>query len=449
MKFDLAIIGAGPGGYNAAEKAAKHGLSVVLFEQENIGGVCLNEGCIPTKTLLYSAKQLDQAKTANKYGLNIEGQISFDLDKIVKRKNKVVRKLVAGINAGLKAHNVTIIKGEASLLEESTEGVFILCNEENYFAKNIIICTGSSTFIPPIHGLNKIDYWTSKEALNVTELPESLTIIGGGVIGIEFASYFSSLGVQVNVVEALEGILMNMDRELVAMLQSELAKKGIQFFLNSKVIEVTDSEVIVEKEGEKESIPSAKILVSVGRKPDTESLKLANVKVNIQQGAIHVDEHMVTSNPRIYAIGDVTGKMMLAHTAIRAGEVAINHLLGIEDQMQYNAIPVVVYTNPELAATGASEKELDAKNISYQTHQIPMAYSGRFVAENELGNGLCKVLTDENGIILGCHILGNPASEIITIATMAIQNKLTLSNLQKYIIPHPTVAEILHEVTNK
>lgn len=449
MKYDLAIIGAGPGGYNAAENAAKNGLSVVLFEKENIGGVCLNEGCIPTKTLLYSAKLLDQAKQANKYGLSIEGEISFDLDKIIKRKNKVVRKLVAGINAGLKNNDVTTIKGEASFLEQSSEGIFILCNEEHYFAKNVIIATGSSTFIPPIEGIDKTNYWTSKEALSVTELPKTLTIIGGGVIGIEFASFFASLGVKVNVVEALDGILMNMDRELVDMLQAELTKKGIEFYLNSKVTEVSDNEVIIDMKGEKKMIPSDQIFVSVGRKPSLDSLKLTNVKVNIQHGAISVDKHMLTSNPRIYAIGDATGKMMLAHTAIRAGEVVINHLLGKEDMMEYNAIPAVVYTNPELASTGTSEKELINKEIPYQTHQIPMTFSGRFVAENELGNGICKIFTNQDGIILGCHILGNPASEVISLATIAIQDKKNIADFRKYIIPHPTVAEILHEITVK
>lgn len=449
MKYDLAIIGAGPGGYNAAENAAKNGLYVVLFEKENIGGVCLNEGCVPTKTLLYSAKQLDQAKASNKYGITIEGEVTFDLDKTVKRKNKIVRKLVAGINAGLKNNDVTIVKGEASFLDHSTDGVFILCNDEHYFAKNVIIATGSSTFIPPIEGLEKTNYWTSKEALSITELPKRLTIIGGGVIGIEFASYFASLGVLVHVVEAMEGILINMDRELVAMLQTELTKKGIQFHLNAKVTEVNENEVILDTANGTVTLPTDQILVSVGRKPKLESLKLANVKVNVQHGAISVDEHLITSNPRIYAIGDVTGKMMLAHTAIRAGEVAINHILQKDDKMEYNTIPAVVYTNPELAATGASEKELISKKIQYKSIQIPMTYSGRFVAENELGNGICKVFTDNEGIILGCHILGNPASEIISLATIAIQDKKSISEFRKYIIPHPTVAEILHEAVMK
>ena len=448
MKFDLAIIGAGPGGYNAAQKAAQNGLSVVLFEKENIGGVCLNEGCIPTKSLLYSAKQLDQAKAANKYGVTIEGEINFDLNKIVKRKSKIVRKLVAGINAGLKAHNVEVIKGEAFIKEETPEEVIISCNDEHYYVKNIIISTGSSTFIPPIDNLSNIDYWTSKEALNITDLPESLTIIGGGVIGIEFASYFSSLGVQVNVVEALEGILMNMDREMVTMLQAELEKKGIKFFLSSRVKSVKENEVIIEKDGTEESISSTKILVSVGRKPNIDKLGLINVGVNTQHGTILVNDQMQTSNSKIFAIGDATGKMMLAHTAIRGGEVAVNHLLGIKDAMTYNAVPAVVYTNPELAATGASEKELITKGISYKTHQISMTFSGRFVAENELGSGICKVIVDENGIVIGCHLLGNPASEIISIATMAIESKMTLAQLQRIILPHPTVTEILHEITN-
>lgn len=449
MKFDLAIIGAGPGGYNAAEKAAEKGLKVVLFDKEYIGGICLNEGCIPTKTLLYSAKLLDQAKSASKYGISIDGNISFDIDKMVKRKNKVVRKLVAGINAELKARGVTIISGEASLQDESSEGIFISCNDESYFASKVILATGSSTFIPPIDGLAKVEYWTSKEALNITTLPEKLAIIGGGVIGIEFASYFASLGVQVSVIEAMEDILMNMDRELVTMLRGELVKKGIKFYLGTKVVEVNENEIIAEKESVREIIPTNKILISVGRKPNIESLKLGNAKVRSERGAIVVDENMQTSNPRIYAIGDVTGKMMLAHTSIRGGEVAVNHLLGVKDSMLYNAVPSVIYTNPELASVGTTEESLNKQNSKFNIHKLPLSYSGRFVAENELENGICKILTDENEVIIGCQILGNPASEIISIATLAIQNKNTLEDFQKYILPHPTVAEILHEVANK
>lgn len=446
MEFDLAIIGGGPAGYNAAEKAASNGLKTVLFEKKYIGGVCLNEGCIPTKTLLYSAKTLDNIKSANKYGISIEGEASFDIGKIISRKDKVVKKLTAGVGFKLSANGVTVVNGAATILGDENGIISISSGNETYSVKYLLLCTGSETVIPPIKGLSEIEYWTSKEALEFKELPKSLAIIGGGVIGIEFASFFNSMGVNVNVIEMLPEILGAMDKETSAMLRSDYAKKGVKFHLNTKVTEVTKNGVIVEKGGKTETIEADKILVSVGRRPIIKDFGLEKLNVELLKNGVKVNEYMQTSHPQVYAAGDVTGFSLLAHTAIREGEVAIGHILGEEDKMSYKAIPGVVYTNPEIAGVGKTEEELTANGEPFRVLKLPMAYAGRFVAENETGNGLCKVIVDDNERIIGCHILGNPASELIVIAGIAIENGDTVEEFRKHVYPHPTVSEIIHEV---
>lgn len=445
MEFDIAIIGGGPAGYNAAEKAASNGLKTVLFEKNAIGGVCLNEGCIPTKTLLYSAKTLDNIRSASKYGINIEGEPSFDLPKIIGRKDKVVKKLTAGVSAKLGFNGVTVIQGTANILGEENGNINVSEGNKTYAVKYILLCTGSETIIPPIKGLSDVDYWTSKEALESKELPKSLAIIGGGVIGIEFASFFNSMGVKVNVIEMMPEILGAMDKETSAMLRTDYTKKGVNFRLNTKVIEVTPKGVVVEKDGKIETIEADRILVSVGRRPIVKGFGLENLNIELLKNGVKVNEYMQTSHPNVYAAGDITGFSLLAHTAIREGEVAIGHILGEDDKMSYKAIPGVVYTNPELAGVGQTEEELTAKGESFRVLKLPMAYSGRFVAENELGNGLCKIIIDDNDRVIGCHMLGNPASEIIVTVGIAIENGETVESLRKHIYPHPTVSEIIHE----
>ncbi len=445
MKYDIAIIGGGPAGYNAAEKAAANGLKTVLFEKNVLGGVCLNEGCIPTKTLLYSAKILDNIKGASKYGILVDGNFNFDLEKIINRKDKTVKKLTSGVKMKLSANGVTVIQGEAILSGEKDGSIRIACGDDVYFSTYILLCTGSETVIPPIKGLSEIDFWTSKEALESKKLPTSLTIIGGGVIGMEFASFFNSLGVKVSVVEMMPEILGNMDKETSRMLRAEYTKKGIAFYLDMKVIEVAPNQVIVEKNNETTTIETEKILVSVGRKPRIDQIGLESLNIELQKNGVKVNEFMQTNHPQIYACGDITGYSMLAHTAIREGEVAVNHLSGIDDRMSYRAIPAVVYTNPEIAGVGKTEEELLAGRIHYRVLKLPMTYSGRFMAENELGNGLCKLITDEEEHLIGCHILGNPASELIVIAGIAIEKKITVEEFKKLVFPHPTVGEIIHE----
>lgn len=445
MKYDVAIIGGGPAGYTAAELAAKNGLSTVLFEKNALGGVCLNEGCIPTKTLLYSAKTYDNIKHASKYAVSAESP-SFDLPKIIARKNKVVKKLTAGIKMKMKENGVEVVSGVAEIQRRDDDGtITILCAENEYQSANLLICTGSETVIPPIPGLSETEYWTSREALQTKELPASLVVIGGGVIGMEFASFFNSMGVEVHVVEMIDKILDPMDRELSEMLQAEYAKRGVKFYLNYKVTAVNGTEVSIEKDGETTVLTGEKILLSTGRRPVTKGFGLENLSLEPFRNGVKVNEYMQTSLPNVYACGDITAFSLLAHTAVSEAEVAIDHILGKSRKMSYKAIPGVVYTNPEISGVGKTEEELQAEGVPYTVKKVPMAFSGRFVAENEMGNGVCKLILSEDGTLIGAHMLGNPSSELIVIAGIAIEKGMKAEEIRSFVFPHPTVGEIIKE----
>jgi dihydrolipoamide dehydrogenase len=446
--FDLIIIGGGPAGYVAAERAGHKGLSVVLFEKKAMGGVCLNEGCIPTKTMLYSAKMYDNALHGDKYGVYSDN-IRFDYAKIVARKNKVVRKLVAGVDAKMKLHKVTVVKGEAMIKGRSSDGIEVTCAGESYLGQNLLICTGSEAFVPPIPGLFEAGgiVLTNREILELKEQPTSLIIIGGGVIGMEFASLYNSIGTKVTVIEMLPEILGNNDFEISAMLRDIYSKKGIEFQLNAKVTKIDGNKVVFEKDGNTEIVEGENILVSVGRRAVTTGFGLENLNVELFKGGIKTDEKMCTNMPNVFAAGDVTGFSLLAHTASREAEVVVNNLTGGNDVMHYNAIPGVIYTNPEVAGVGETEASASAKGIDFRVAKLPMAYAGRFVAENEGGSGICKVLIGaKHGEVIGVHMLGNPASEMIYGACIAIEQEMTLTEMQKVVFPHPTVSEILKEV---
>ena len=445
--YDLAIIGGGPAGYVAAEKAGAAGLGVVLFEKRELGGVCLNEGCIPTKTLLYSAKMYDHASGGKKYGITV-GDVSYEYKKIADRKTKVVRKLVAGIKMKMEAAGVTVVRGEAVIERGDAQSVAIACDGQVYEAKNLLICTGSEAFVPPIPGIDgNPAVLTNREMLALTEAPATLVVIGGGVIGMEFASFCNSLGIPVTVIEMMPEILGGMDKEVSEALRTVYAKRGVKFCLQCKVTRVEGNTVFyTDSDGNEQQCEGEKILMSIGRRPVLKGYGLDNIAVEVERG-IKVNDVMQTSLPNVYAAGDVTGFSMLAHTASREAEVAVNHILGIEDRMEYNAIPGVVYTNPEVACVGLTEEQTATSGIEYRLHKLPMTYAGRFVAENEGQTGLFKALVSPDGKILGVHMLGNSSGEFICAACMAITNGLTVEQLQRTVFPHPTVSEMLKEGT--
>lgn len=443
LTHDLIILGGGPAGYTAAERAARGGLNTLLIEKRALGGVCLNEGCIPTKTLLYSAKIWHLAEDAKKYGIEASAD-QFLMDKVNARKNKVVRKLVAGIKGKMTNAGVTVVTGEGEILAPTTPQEYsVKVGKEIYTAPRLLLASGSETFVPPIPGLDTVEYWTSREALVSKELPKSIAIIGGGVIGMEFAAFYNRVGVEVHVIEMLPEILGGMDSEMGALLRAEYTKLGVKFYLQHKVTFVAPDGVTVEFEDNSFVIPTERILLSVGRRPVTE--KLSPLGLEMEGRGVKVDATMRTSLPGVYAAGDVTGYSLLAHTAVREAEVAVDNMLGKNAQMSYRAIPGIIYTQPEVAGVGITEDQLKKEGISYRKHQLPMAFAGRFVAENEMANGVCKILIGEDDTLLGAHMLGNPASELIVVIAVAIERGIKAHELASVVFPHPTVGEIIKE----
>ena len=445
MAYDLGIIGAGPAGYVAAERAGSKGLSTVLFDKQFIGGVCLNEGCIPTKTLLHTAKLYEYAKEGKKYGLELEG-VSYDLSRLMKRKEKMVKKLVGGVKSQLKNSKVDMVMEEATILEKNSDHIKIQAGESVYECSNLLLATGSETFFPPIPGLKKENVYTNREILQIDQIPDEMTIIGGGVIGTEFADFFATMGTKVTVIEMLDEIINGMDRELAAMLRKTLAKKGVDFKLSAKVTEMKNKEITFKEKGQQQKIHSDHILLSAGRKPVIELPGIEKLDIEYDNDGIKIDQYCRSNTPHIYASGDVTGYSLFAHTASREGEVAVNHILGKKDRMRYDAVPAVVYTHPEVSGVGLTEEEAKEKNIAFEVRSLPMAYAGRYVIENEGVNGLCKILVGKQyGNILGIHVLGSPGSEIIFGGVMAIEEQLTIKEFQEMVFPHPTVSEIFKE----
>ncbi len=454
MTYDLAIIGGGPGGYVAAERAGAAGLKTVIFERKSLGGVCLNEGCIPTKTLLYGAKVYNYAVTGDHYGVYSENP-SFKFDEFMKRKDKVVKKLVGGVKAAMKANKVDVVAAEAVVKGRSAEGLEIEADGRSYLAKNLLLCTGSEAAVPPLPGLKEAGdiVVTNREILALKEQPKELVVIGGGVIGMEFAAFFSTLGTKVTVVEMLPKILGPLDDEISSMLQKIYAKRGITFCLNCKVTGIEGNSVVYEDaDGKTNKVSGDKILVSVGRRANISGCGLESLGLEMALNkagrpyGVKVDEQMRTNIPNVYAAGDITGFSMLAHTASREGEVAVNSILGKRDRMRYDAIPGVVYTNPEVAGVGLTEAEAKAKGLDFTVLKLPMAYSGRFVAENEGGEGICKLIVGSRyHEVLGAHMLGNPCSEIISSMCIAIEQEMTAEQIKEVVFPHPTVSEIIKE----
>ncbi len=444
--FDLIIIGGGPAGYHAAEISSKNNLKTALFEKRALGGVCLNEGCIPSKALLHSAKVFDYSKS-KAYGVSC---VSYEIDypAVIKRKDGIVRNLVTGIKSTLKKSGVEIIKAQALISGRTENGFEVEADGKIYEAKNILIASGSEAMIPPIDGLkDAVESGfaiTNREILALTEAPKKIAIVGGGVIGLEMASFMASVGAEVVVIEMLDKIAGQTDTEISELLQKVYTKKGVKFELGAKVSGFENGIVYYEKDGKKESYNCDKALISIGRRAVTKDMGFEKLGILMERGAIVTDETQKTNIPGIFATGDVNGKSMLAHTAYRESEVAINTILGIKDRMEYNAIPSVIYTNPEVASIGETLETAQQKGMDVHEIKLPMVYSGRFLAENSETTGICKLILEGEKIV-GLHMIGNYSSEIISTASVAISTEMSVKQFKKVVFPHPTVGEIIHE----
>ena len=448
--YDVIIIGGGPGGYLAAERLAQRKKQVLLIEKQYLGGTCLNVGCIPTKTLLNSAKHYLHAQEAPQFGVHADN-IRFDMGEMAAWKKKTVETLCSSVASLMKRLKVDVVMGTGELVAAGK--VKSAETGEVHEAKAVIIAAGSVPAMPPIPGTkdNK-KLLDSTALLELTQVPENLCVIGGGVIGIEFASLFGTLGSKVTVIEMMDEIIPPMDKELAPLLRKHL--KNTEFRLGCRVEKLDGGTVFYKtKEGKDESVKADIVLMAVGRKCQTESWNGKAAGIDIRPKGVAVDERMRTNVSGVWAIGDVNGKSMLAHSAYRMAEVAVNDICSVldgtpnRDRMRYDAVPWVVYSIPEASGCGITEQEARAKNIAVKTATVPMIVSGRFVAENGVkAAGTVKVIADEkNGRILGVHILGSYASEMIWGASALIENEMRVEDVKQLIFPHPTVCEAIRE----
>ncbi len=442
--YDLMVIGAGPGGYEAAAFAAKHlKKKVVLFEKNELGGTCLNVGCIPTKTFLRSAKALEDCHEADKYGIKA-GAAELDMAAVQARKQKVVSQLVKGIAAMEKGAGVEVVKAAAKIVAVGK----IEAAGKIYEGANILLATGSVPACPPIPGLKDNDkVLDSTGILALDKLPKELVVIGGGVIGLEFASFFNTAGSKVTIVEMMPKIAPVVDDEIGQKLHTELTRAGITINLNCKVVKIEGNTLhYTDPEGKACTVSGDYILNATGRRAVTQDLGLEELKVDMNRKGVITDEFGKTSVPGIWACGDVTGRCLLAHAATREGIVAVHNMFGIADRMTYNAIPSVVYTHPEVAQVGATEQELQAKGVAYRKLVQPMAMAGRFMVDYAGKNGTVKVLVAEKtGQVLGCHAIGGCSGEFICAASEMVGMEMTADTVLRLIFPHPTVSESLRE----
>ena len=436
--YDLIVIGAGPGGYVAAERAGHAGKKVLLIEKDNLGGVCTNHGCIPTKSLLNSSKLYKKALHGEAYGV-IAGNVEFSLEKAMAHKQETIDTLRKGIAFLMKKNKVDVVIAEAEVVSAK----IVKADGKEYSFDNLFVASGSTAFVPPIPGADLPHVLTNEGILQVAKLPENLVVIGGGVIGVEFASFFSAVGVKVTVVEMMDEIIPLMDTEFSKALRKNLSK--VDFHLKAKVTKIDASNVYFEKDGAETALPADMVLMSVGRRPLT--LGLEKIGLDVAPQGIRVDEQMRTNLPGIFAIGDVNGLSLLAHSASRMGEVAVNTILGKSDLMRYGAVPWAVYTDPEAAGCGLTEAQAKEEGFEVKTATVPMRANGRFLAEQgKKEPGMCKVVVEEgSGLLLGVHMLGVYSSEIIHSAAAMMEMELRVQDIKEIIFPHPSVSEIIKD----
>ncbi|MDW5300038.1 MAG: dihydrolipoyl dehydrogenase [Sedimentibacter sp.] len=449
----IAIIGGGPGGYVAAIRAAQLGADVTLIERKHIGGTCLNKGCIPTKVLLHTTEQLEVInKDYKEIGINVSN-VEISWKQLQKRKEKVVRKLVGGVDVLLKNNKVTKIMGEGSFISNNQIAVKVTDGTETTVDFDYaIISTGSKPVIIPLPGVNLPGVITSDEALSLQEIPKSLVVIGGGVIGAEFAAVYSALGCKVTIIEMLSNIVANMDKDIVQPLKDKFIKNGVEIYTDTKVVSISESSeglsVNTSSQAGDKSFVAEKVLLSIGRKPVTDNMGLENVGVKTERNAIVVNKNMQTNIDNIYAIGDCNGGVMLAHVASAEGIVAVEAIMNKKPNMDFKTIPYCVYTRPELAGVGLTEEQAKAKGYDIKVGVFPMYINGKAMIEGNT-DGVVKYIVDAaTKEVLGLHMVGPRATDLIVEGALAIRLEATIDEIISTIHAHPTVGESLQEAAH-
>lgn len=451
LEADITIIGGGPGGYVAAIKAAKMGAKVVVIEKEKLGGTCLNWGCIPTKTLVRSAEVYELLKEAEKFGCCAEN-VGVDIKKVISRKDKVVGQLVQGIEYLFVKNNIRFIRGNAEISDKNTITTKEKMTDITINSKNIIVATGSVSSKLRIPGIDIENVIDSKEALQINELPKKLVVIGGGVIGMEFAYIFANFGVDVSIVEYFDECLASCDKDICSENEKSAISKGIKLYTSAKVEEIIKSEdeeclVVFTQNGEKKYISAEKVLVAVGRTPYFEGIGIEDLGIELNENGrgIKVNSKMQTSIPNIYAIGDVTNIIQLAHVASHQGMVAVKNIMGESCEMDYNVVPAAIFTQPEIAMVGISEKDAEKQKLNIEIGKFPFAANGKALTFGD-DKGFIKLIKDkETGRIIGGSIIGIHATDLIGEVTLAIKNNLTAEQIAETIHAHPTTSEVIHE----
>jgi dihydrolipoamide dehydrogenase len=444
----VAIIGGGPSGYVAAITAARLGKQVILIEEAELGGTCLNEGCMPTKSLLESVNVYDKVKHADRFGIDLPAdQVQLNWKRVQQYKNKVVKKLVMGIGYLMKKNQIRVVRGRASLLNDQLLQVDTEKGKEEISAEQIIIATGSEPIALPFAPFDGQWIIHSKHALELSEIPSSLLIIGGGVIGCEFASIFSRLGSKVTIIEAASQILPQEDEDTAAILQQQLQKDGVVIHTSATVKQVDrqTKRVTLQKEEQLEEITADLVLVSIGRKPRVTELGLEQIGVHYTSRGIEVNEHMQTNVSHIYACGDVIGGIQLAHIAFHEGMVAASNACGKTKTINYRAVPRCIYTWPEIAAVGLTEKEARAAYGDIRIGEFPFSANGKALIHHEQIGKVKVIVHPEFQEIIGLSIIGPHATELIGEGTMMLHAEMTVDAMEDFIAAHPTLSEAVHE----
>lgn len=446
-KSNITVIGGGPGGYVAAIRAAQLGAQVTLIEKDTLGGVCLNRGCIPTKVLLHSAGVFSLVKNAGTFGVSAE-KASLDFSAVFRRKEMVVKQLVGGVTSLMRKNKIRVIKGTGTIIGPKTVGV--VDTGEEIKSDNIIIATGASPLRVPIKGIDEPGVITSDEALTMEQLPQSMVIIGGGVIGLEFAQIFHKMGAKVTILEMMPQILPAEDTEIAGMLEDIMKQDGIEIFTSATVTHIestgqAEKTVLFDTKEGSQKKAAEKVLVAVGRYPNTDNLGLEKLDIALDRGRIVVNERMETNTPGVYAVGDVVGGYMLAHVAMGEGKCAVENALGRAAKVDYRAVPRCVYTSPEVAGLGLTEAEARREHENVQIGRFPFIANGRALALNET-QGIVKIIADTKyGQVLGAHILGYAATELIAEVAITTQLEATFGDLASVIHAHPTLSEAVME----